>query len=367
VIFGQVLAFLFVLILTVGVSQKVKAQDANEPNNPAPKSEQAADEAEQTAVIASLDYMAVDIAASMHEDDYQLISIKIDAGGKREREHQIPVFVSESKKALSMGTFYLVSDVSYNGAQIHKLKSLAQEMSTLGWHSVVVPAPHLAMVMNEVDAKLAALEEEQVASTENTETENAQAGDSSNASESPDPAAEQESDSQQTDAERKEPSIPSNIQTMLAAQAHQSQYIPAYQEALSAFLGTFLSSVIKATEQPGYHVVFAQGMSAQALLDAATSNITLDALIINNVYWPERDLNRSLPMKIAQSATPLLDLVSANDNHWSKSTEQTRLVKARVEVKAHYRQREIGSVGSPSQISTDISREIYGWLSHLGW
>jgi hypothetical protein len=361
----QLLALLFVLLLTLGVTKKSHAQDADEAANIAESPPAAADS--KTPPVPEpnqpIDFIAQDITAVMQDDHYQLIDLTLDLGGENERPHQFPIFVSESQKALSMGTFYLLSDVTYNGAQIHALKALAQEMSMLGWHSVVIPAPHLVMVMDEVDTKLAKLENEQ-ANTDAEQSAQEQASEEQAIS-AQDASAEDSSEQEVT--EQSDTSTKPNIQTMLAAQAHQSQYSEAYQQALGAYVTTFLAAVMDATKQPGYQVVFAQGMSAQSMFDASNNGPAVDALIINNVYWPERELNRSLPMRIAQDSTPLLDLISTNDNNWSKATEQARMIKARTEVKAHYRQRKITSVGIPAHVSIDMSREIYGWLTYLGW
>lgn len=374
---GQHLTLLFTLLLSLGVTVKSHAQDADEATNTA-ESPPAATDSKTPSIPEPnqrLDFIAQDVAAVMQDDHYQLIDLTLDVGGDNERPHQFPVFVSESQKALSMGTFYLLSDVSYNGTQILALKALAQEMSMLGWHSVVIPAPHLVMVMDEVDIKLAKLEAEQAsASEEQAQSEQASTDAEQNAQEqasdeqaTAEQGAPAEDSSEQNVAAQSDTSTKPNIQTMLAAQEHQSQYSEAYQQALSAYVSTFLSAVMDATKRPGYQVVFAQGMSAQSMFDASNNGPAIDALIINNVYWPERELNRTLPMRIAQDTTPLLDLISNNDNNWSKATEQARMIKARTEVKAHYRQRKITSVGIPAHVSIDMSREIYGWLTYLGW
>lgn len=322
--------------------------------------------------IQQIDNIANDISSLMLDDQYKLIDVTLDAGGEHEQAHQFPVFIAESKKALSMGTFYLLSDVAYNGAQLHDLISLAEQMSVLGWHAVVMPAPQLMLVMAEVDAKKAAAEAKQALSEQPAEAETDQPADEPPESPTDDPAqgAEQAS----TDASSTEQStqtetsaVPSNIQTKVAARFHQSAYDEVYQQAFNSYLQTFFMATIDATEQSGYKVVFAQGMSAQALLAMDNTAIIPDAIIINNMYWPERQINQSLPLKMASYSAPLLDLISKEDNQWASATAQARKIKASVEIKTHYRQREVGLFGINTDIAADMAKEIYGWLTYLGW
>jgi hypothetical protein len=154
-------------------------------------------------------------------------------------------------------------------------------------------------------------------------------------------------------------------QTQVAAKFYQNDFDATYQMVFNSYLSTFLSATIDATSQQGYQLIFAQGMSAQSLIDLSGKNITPDALVISNAYWPQRDINYMLPIRIAKSGLPMLDLVSAGDNQWALSTQQARKNKADVEVKTHYRQRKIS--GTNQTISADIGKEIYGWLTYLGW
>jgi hypothetical protein len=93
----------------------------------------------------------------------------------------------------------------------------------------------------------------------------------------------------------------------------------------------------------------------------------IDTLVINNPYLPIRKLNNKLPMVIAQTPIPVLDLVSQWDNSWSKQTERKRRIKARTELKEVYRQTDI--IGQPlDQIQMQyIARQIKGWTTYLGW
>ncbi|WP_371193677.1 hypothetical protein [Glaciecola sp. SC05] len=357
------------------------AQDAEEANQESPPAAENIPEAAQTVLSEepqAIDFIATDIASLMLEDQYTLIDVTLHLGSENEKQHQFPIFTMASEKPLSMGTFYLVSDVAYNGAQIHLLMSLAKQMSVLGWNSVVIPAPQLMMVMAEVDAKKALAEAKLINEGAHQVSEGALTPDDSTANDTGEPSADNNeiastdaaTDLQDDTLDNADTNASSNLiqtQTELAAKTHQSNYDEHYQKAFNEYLNAFLLATIKATEQSGYHVFFAQGMSAQSLISMNTSGIQLDALIINNLYWPERTINHSLARQMAKISPPLLDLVSSQDNLWALATEHARQTSAKVEIKAHYRQRQIGSLGLNTDLSLDMAKEIYGWLTYLGW
>lgn len=303
------------------------------------------------------DFIATDAAALMQNDQYTLIDVTLDAGSEYEREHQFPVFAIASKQALSMGTFYLLSDTAYNGAHIHSLLSLATHMSELGWNTVVVPAPQLMLVMSDTDAKQAA-NEAKLAAEQNAEQASSE-------------QSSQDSDTQTTATQNNRQSAAaantSKQDKLLNAKHYQSRYDKDYQNAFNAYLTSYLLAVIDASAKTGYQVLFAQGLSAQALLNIEDSVLSPDAIIVSNVYWPERDLNNALANALAQSSAPVLDLVSAQDNFWALNTANARKVGAKVAIKSHYRQRHVSQTGQNSEFSANLAKEIYGWLTYLGW
>lgn len=356
-------------------------QETNEANEETPPTAESISEASQTLLPAEpppIDFIATDIASLMLEDQYTLIDVTLHSGSENEKQHQFPVFTMASEKPLSMGTFYLVSDVAYNGAHIHLLMSLAKQMSVLGWNSVVIPAPQLMMVMAEVDAKKALADAKLKSEGALQASEGARTPDDPTANDTGEPSADNNEitstdaatdlqDDTLDNADSNSSSTLIHTQTKLAAKTHQSIYDELYQQAFNEYLNAFLLATMKATEQSGYQVFFAQGMSAQSLISINASNIQLDALIINNLYWPERTINLSLARQMAKIPPPLLDLVSSQDNLWALATEHARKTSAKVEIKAHYRQRQIGSVGLNTDLSFDMAKEIYGWLTYLGW
>ena len=64
---------------------------------------------------------------------------------------------------------------------------------------------------------------------------------------------------------------------------------------------------------------------------------------------------------------PVLDLHSSQDNGWSQKTVARRQVAAVKSLKLQYRQRELLGFNKYLQYNAYLSKEIYGWLSHMGW
>ncbi|MEM0909939.1 MAG: DUF3530 family protein [Pseudomonadota bacterium] len=96
-------------------------------------------------------------------------------------------------------------------------------------------------------------------------------------------------------------------------------------------------------------------------------NIPADALITLNPFIDDIALNKQLSKKIAATTQPVLDLVNmASDPISSKSAMQRRISSTRA-LKAHYRQREI--IGHDiGRLQVDyVAKEIYGWLTYLGY
>ena len=64
---------------------------------------------------------------------------------------------------------------------------------------------------------------------------------------------------------------------------------------------------------------------------------------------------------------PVLDLYSSRDNGWALKTVTQRQTNAIKALKFQYRQRELLGFNMPQQHSAYIGKEIYGWISHMGW
>lgn len=125
----------------------------------------------------------------------------------------------------------------------------------------------------------------------------------------------------------------------------------------------------RSTDYPGFFIVVAQGSSA-AWITKIYSEKTLsppDALVIIGPYWPDRKYNILIPDLVANTEMPVLDFYSRNDNKWATATQLTRKIIAEKVLKLHYRQRDIISQRFDIERYELISKDIYGWLTHMGW
>ena len=116
-------------------------------------------------------------------------------------------------------------------------------------------------------------------------------------------------------------------------------------------------------------MVISKGTSAAWLSKIYAEN-TLDvpdAFVAFSPYWPDRKRNQRLPEWIANTSMPVLDLYSSSDNEWARKTVAQREIEAIKSLKLQYRQRELLGFNLYQPHNTYISKEIYGWLSHMGW
>jgi hypothetical protein len=80
-----------------------------------------------------------------------------------------------------------------------------------------------------------------------------------------------------------------------------------------------------------------------------------------------REKSQRLPQWIANTPMPVLDLYNSRDNGWSQTTVSQREIASIKSLKLQYRQRELHGFNTYHQYNVYLSKEIYGWLSHMGW
>jgi hypothetical protein len=127
--------------------------------------------------------------------------------------------------------------------------------------------------------------------------------------------------------------------------------------------------VKKAGEYPGFYLVIAQGSSAAwitKIYSEFKSNIP-DAFIAVSPFWPDRSYNQKLPKIMAKTPMPVLDVYDNWDNDWVLSTVRKREMAATKSLKLLYRQRQLIGANQLEQQAHYLSKEIHGWLSHMGW
>lgn len=365
---GYLLASMLVISFVLSLSHvsAQEPQNADEPSTNSTNPE--ALEPQTTVMDVKVDFLAQDVGARMLKDEYQLIDITI-----AEQAYQFPVFVEKAQRPLSMGTIYLIPDATQNGAPFQSLMPLAEEFAALGWNSVIMPAPAVLMAMAEVEAERAKNEvtrAAQVPAIPATDSTDSTDNDSNDAQTSDNTANDAANDAV-NDANTQNPATQSDTPSLssYSAKGQDSLYEEAYHQAFSTYLTLFIQATQKKINYSGYKVIFAQGMSAQATLYAigqSTGKVP-DAVIINNIYLPNLTLNKQVPSLVAQSKMPLLDLISASDNHWSAMTRPKRNIESQIHVKAFYRQREISGLSFSNTVHHDIAKEAYGWFTYLGW
>ncbi len=234
--------------------------------------------------------------------------------------------ISEAHTALVKGVAVIVAETGRNSLSRYALAELVEPMNATGWVTILVPAPTFAF--------------EPLAHENLNQNENA-------------PTVEDD-----TTGPIKHPFESRELISQLEFDTHQTHMVALMESVVN------ISSAY-----PGFFLVVAQGTSAAWLtkIYAEQTNSQPDALVAISPYWPDYQYNKQLPKWLAQVPAPVLDIFNSWDNTWIKQTAPNRVIEAQRGLKLHYRQREI--VGQPydKQQFVYVAKEIYGWLTHMGW
>lgn len=127
----------------------------------------------------------------------------------------------------------------------------------------------------------------------------------------------------------------------------------------------------------GYRMVIAQGMLATAYLSSieTTPSLQPDTFVAISPFWPEETTNNLVIDTIAKASFPVLDLSLSNFNDWETSTTMKRKIRAKNELKLHYRQVIIPNNSLTFSIKEIektpniqmVANSTIGWTRHLGW
>ncbi len=274
-----------------------------------------------------------DFSKQFHEDEYETFLFKND--------EQI-YFVMDSNTAFRKGTILMLPDTYGKNLHLAYVKPLANQLADAGWQVILTFLPKSTY---DVD--------EQVASNNDAST----TGDDSSPADNTNDA-QASNDNVASDKELTTVSI----NPMSGASNFTLAQATSCADKSSSYIKSILSS---AKNLGARRIIAAQGMSAYCLLKANVSDA--NGLVLMSPYAPNRELNNELPELIANSPLPVLDLVSDWDSRWALATKKQRKISAIRQIKTHYRQRTIvGTTLSPIQ-SQYLSKEIYGWLSYLGY
>lgn len=205
---------------------------------------------------------------------------------------------------------------------------LRQRMTEFGWNTLAITPPTLVLPQNHISPKTEVTPEKQEQSAP-------------------------------------EPLKPRHVEEWFAKNRKQAE--------MTAYLAQLKYRMERAAEHaqgsPGFFLVIAQGSSAAMLLKLySDESLPLpDALVTLSAYFPDHELNTELASLMGRAGTPVLDLYSHYDNRWVTDTVMLRRQMAKKFFKLHYRQRELFGNSYLSDHNPLIWREVYGWLTSLGW
>jgi hypothetical protein len=311
------------------------------------------DGAAQSASFAEL--TSTDMRNQLHSDQFTLI----DVGDNR-----LPILISLSEQPITKGVILIIGDADMPLGRQDSLSHVAKYLPSIGWTTVVMPSlglslgPNIALPIESSDTQ--AVNDKAV---DNKDSNNAQKANEDDVA-----IAVAEQASKNSINEKREDTVAHRINSSSIVPAISEAALVVYSQEVEAYLAATLTYMEMTM---GHRIVVSQGITAATItklvIDRDALMQQIDTLVINNPYWPIRKLNNKLPMLIAQTSIPVLDLVSQWDNSWSKQTERTRRIKARTELKQVYRQADI--IGQPlDQIQMQyIAGQIKGWTTYLGW
>lgn len=236
-------------------------------------------------------------------------------------EREVALLINESTTPITKGVAMLLGETGYSPLSQHSLAPLSQLLNQYGWVTMIMPAPTAGFFNDQPTAE---------------------------AQQTPPPSEEQTIHPKQ--------GLPGIVPQDF--ELHQQQLLMQLQ------------AVVQRTRQyPGFFLVIAQGTTA-AWLSKLYSEQQLDvpdAMVVVSPYWPDRQYNEQLPEFIAKTEFPILDIYSPWDNKWSLETYSQRKIAATKGLKLHYRQRELIGQAIDAEQYQLLSKEIYGWLTHMGW
>ena len=225
---------------------------------------------------------------------------------------EISIKVRPATVPLTRGVAIIITEAQYGVFGENGVSSITESLNDWGWLTLVLPAPML-----------------------NFTSENGLA-----------------------------PDQPLNSRSVL--ESINDEALTRYSIALSQRLEAALNAV---QTTPGYRLLISHGVSSAGLIRLYSQGTMLepDGLVVAGPFWPQSRLNRELPLQLAQTQFPVLDLTNEWDNRWSQQTQDERRIKAVTELKIHYRQRDIVGADYNRQQYYYLAKEIYGWLTFLGW
>ncbi|UAA38103.1 DUF3530 family protein [Paraneptunicella aestuarii] len=273
--------------------------------------------------IAITEQIKADIQRSIEPDFYRTTLVG---------EEEILVVINEANIALTKGVAIIVSESGVNSLNKFALASLVEPMNDHGWVTILVPAPTLGLRGYQQPPPTDA---------------NAMMNNGQN--------------DIQVNANNKENIAPYYQSPLI----HEDDFKAHEQHMLQ-----LMQSIVQySSNYPGFFLVIAQGTSAAWLAKIYSEQQIPqpDAFVAISANWPEHKYNKELPEYIAQMHAPVLDIYNRWDTEWTTKTAKKRSIAAERALKLHYRQREIVGQSFDHNQFIYLSKEIYGWLTYMGW
>ena len=121
------------------------------------------------------------------------------------------------------------------------------------------------------------------------------------------------------------------------------------------------------SQQPGFNLWLVEGITAALAIKLILQQPDMmpDALIIIDMYLPQKQLNQRVSDQLAQLQLPVLEVVSNNANRWVRQTQDLRRQLSQKYQQVNYRQRALISHGGLAD--QEYFSTLRGWLKYHGF
>lgn len=314
----------------------------------APQTGEAPESAKQTsAPLAaasnfSSSFNSSDLLYHIPSEQLSVLSININT-----EIIDVPIIRYSARQAIVKGVMIIVGDIHAQGHIDQTLNALAKSLPDWGWHTILI-SPSQEYLRRDGTAA-------SDANSQDNKTTNEPIDDSQQSANAIEPSANQSISFPQVDI------------TANTLQSPELNYTNSEYQTFLAALSQALST--RFAQQAGFKAIYAKGKSAAGfahLLSSSTTN-NIDALIVENIYWPTSQHNALIPEHISSINIPVLDLVSMSDNHWALKTTSARAVAAKVNLRPLYRQSELIGADLGMRQHAYLAQETIAWTYFLGW
>lgn len=262
------------------------------------------------------------------------------------------------------GNVILLPDQSQHAASPRLINFLRNQLPDFGWHTRALQVPALPATAN--DHLAVSLPQSETTST-NTAASNAVASRNTETSNPATSSAETSS----TETSSPENATAQGTDATTPASASTSDDTSSGPELLDyqRLLAEQLSYIVAQQRSTGATIIIAEGSSAAVVNHLIKNNKlqNVNAVILISAYIAAPKLNADAALAMAQHSVPVLDISFSSDNRFVLQQQHYRAQLARKYIKELYRQRQITSWPQHEMEQQWVWKEIYGWLSHIGY